>query len=95
VGTAAFRCADALKAEIKHPDTWVHVCAEFIYFFMHFVNRSALSNLGHERRIGLQDKLGPLVAKTFVTTLFEHWPEERRRGIEREFFENFNNSEAE
>jgi hypothetical protein len=49
VSRAAFGCAESLKAEIKpeqHPEAWIYVCFEFVYFFMHLVNRSAFSILG-------------------------------------------------
>lgn len=96
--TAALTCAGALKADInpeKSPETWIYVCFENVYFFMHLVNRSAFSVLGGDRRNVLQNKLAPAVVKGIVAALFDHWPEERKLGIEREFFAKLNATELE
>jgi hypothetical protein len=92
----AIECAFALKTEInpeEHPDAWVKVCFEFVFFFAHLVNRAAFSILGNERRTILQDKVRPVLAQGVLAALFDHWPEERKVGIEHEFLENLNTSE--
>ncbi|GEM_PF-3568447 len=95
---ATFDCAEILKDEIKpeqRPEVWVHVCAEFVYFFMDLISRFAFSIFGDVGERELQSKLRPLVAKCFVAGLFDHWPEDLKSKIEQEFLENLNNTEAE
>ena len=55
---------------------------EFIYFFVHLVNRVALNKLGIEKRKNIHDKLTPLVLESLVDVVFSSLcPEEQSQFV--------------
>ncbi|GBE17338.1 hypothetical protein BMS3Abin15_01180 [bacterium BMS3Abin15] len=73
----------------------IDVCFEFLYFYSHLAMRYAHSILGQKKRTILQKKLGPLIVEPIVTAYFDHWPEDKKRGIEIDFYKNLNDAELE
>ncbi len=73
----------------------INVCFEFLYFYSHLAMRYAHSTLGQKKRAILQKKLGPLIVEPIVTAYFDHWPEDKKRDIEIDFYNNLNDAELE
>ncbi len=73
----------------------IYVCFEFLYFYSHLAMRYAHSILGEKKRTILQKNLGPLIVEPVVTAYFDHWPEDKKKGIENEFSKNLNDAELE
>jgi hypothetical protein len=96
---ASARCAEQMQkfikddTEIVYRKLYVHF--EFIYFFMHLTNRTAFRVLGHERRVRLQQDLGPAMANGTIETYFAHWPEEMKHKMQLEFLQKLNDTEIE
>jgi len=76
-------------------DSWVQVKYEFLFFFAHLANRFALSKLGNNKRIKLQDLLGPMLVNCTTEAWFGHWPEKYQEGIKNDFYNNINLAELE
>jgi len=74
---------------------YIPVLFEFMYFYLHYVNRLAFCQLGQEKRMKLQTQLGPLVVDTTTETLFGHWPKSLKDGIVQDFYSSLNNAEME
>jgi|SRR5580765_649558 len=98
---ASLSDAEALKSSIHeandkdHTLRWFAVVCEFLYFFMHLTNRFAYRELGHEQRRKVQDQLYPLIIRPTIESIFGHWPQSLKDGIESDFIENLGNSETE
>jgi len=101
--SAGWKCSQSVKPHLRpvnefaeHPEVQeVYVFYEFLYFFLHLMNRQAQSRLGPDRVAKLQGAVGPLIVPAAVDTFFAHWPEKFKSGIERNFFEKLNDAEAE
>lgn len=76
-------------------NSWAQVQYEFLFFFTHLAMRSALSKLGNDKRIKLQDLLGPILVDSTTEAWFGHWPEKLKNGIRDDFFTNLNKAEFE
>lgn len=72
---------------------WVQVQYEFLFFFTHLTMRSALSKLGDDKRIKLQDLLCPILVNSTTAAWFGHWPEKYKKGIKNDFIHNLKISE--
>jgi hypothetical protein len=98
---ASLNAAEALKASIHaendkdHTQRWFLIVCEFLYFFMHMASRFAYGELGHERRCKMQDQLYPLIVRPTIESIFGHWPQNLKDGMESEFIEKLGNAEAE
>jgi len=66
-----------------------------MYFFLHLTSRSALRQLGQEKRNKLQDNLAPLVFDAAIETIFGHSPKNEKDGIKGALYKGFNNAEME
>jgi hypothetical protein len=95
----SFSCGEALKPYLntssheEHMALYPMCCYEFVYFFTHLMNRFALSILGNESRIKLQDKIGPLIVIPAISGFFDHWPEDRKEQLINHFYEDLNDAE--
>lgn len=105
VGIAVMRAAtnsrDAIKGQLlvptesKRSEIEVHAFWEFVYFYMHMTMRAAAAQLTNERIEKLQGYLGPLVSSVAIDSYCAHWPDDLKRRMTAEFFENLNNAELE
>jgi hypothetical protein len=101
--SAGWKCSQSVKPHLRpvnefaeHPEVQeVYVFYEFLYFFLHLMNRQAHSRLGPDRVAKLQGAVEPLIVPAAVDTFFAHWPEKFKSGIERNFFEKLNDAEME
>ncbi len=73
----------------------IYVCFEFLYFYSHLAMRYTHSILEQKKRTILQKNLGPLIVEPVVTAYFDHWPEDKKKGIENDFYKNLNDAELE
>lgn len=93
--------AEALKSSIlakdekDHTKRWFAVVSEFLCFYMHLANRFAYRVLSHEQRCKVQDRLYPLIIGPTIESMFGHWPQHLKDGIESDFMKNLDNSEIE
>jgi hypothetical protein len=93
--------AEVLKSSIQakddkdHTKRWFAVVSEFLYFYMHLTSRFAYKGLGHEQRCKVQDRLYPLIIRPTIESIFGHWPQHLKDGIENDFIKNLGNSEIE
>ncbi len=98
---ASWNDAEALKSSIVAEDDkdrtkrWFALVCEFLYFFMHLTNRFAYSELGHEQRCKVQDRLYPLIVRPAIESMVGHWPPNLKDGIESDFIKNLGNAETE
>ena len=72
---------------------WLSVIHEYIFFFLHMTNRMAYDEMGEEKRAQLQDELYPIVQYTTIETLFRSSPNEMKKKLQIEFYENLNRAE--
>ena len=81
-----------LRVPIKAEEDALHVIIyyEFIYFFLHLMNRFAFSILGNEGRIKLQNEIAPLIVIPAISSFFDHWPEDRKEKMINNFYEELN-----
>ncbi|HVO65184.1 MAG TPA: hypothetical protein VMT12_01785 [Syntrophales bacterium] len=93
-------CGEALKPYLgdttqadKHT-LFPAVCYEFIFFFAHLMNRNALSILGNDGRIKLQNEIAPLIVVPAISGFFDHWPEDRKEKMINDFYDDLNDAEV-
>lgn len=92
-------CGEALKPYLADPTQKVKpslfpaVCYEFIFFFAHLMNRNALSILGNDGRIKLQNEIAPLIVIPAISGFFDHWPEDIKEKMINDFYEDLNDAE--
>jgi hypothetical protein len=97
--SGAFSCGEALKPYLSAPTKkekdaiYQVVCYEFIYFFCHLMNRYALSILGKDDRIKLQNKIAPLIVVPAISGFFDHWPEDVKKKMMNDFYGDLNDVE--
>lgn len=98
----SYKCGQEFKESIDEKfgkdskeamTSWVQVQYEFLFFYTHLVMRSALSKLGNDKRIKLQDLLGPILVNLTTEAWFGHWPEKYKEGIKNDFIHNLNVAE--
>lgn len=101
---ASYKCGQEFKEAIDEKFgkdskeamiSWVQVQYEFLFFFTHLAMRFALSKLGNDKRIKLQESLCPILIYSTTEAWFGHWPEEYKEGIKNDFFTNINTAEIE
>jgi len=82
-------CAETLKPDLEgrfgkgskeFQSKYFPVLFEFMYFFLHLVNRDAFAQLGHLRRNKLYDELVPGAVDAMIETYFGHWSENLKDG---------------
>jgi hypothetical protein len=67
---------------------------EFVYFFAHMMLRTASHRGFNQQQFQkLKDFLGPLLASAAVDSYCGHWPDEFRKGLWNEFYQNLNAAE--
>lgn len=95
----SFSCGEALKphisAQIQEENAALYpaVCYEFIFFFAHLMNRNALSILGNDGRIKLQNEIAPLIVVPAISGFFDHWPKARKEKMINDFYDDLNDAE--
>ena len=93
-------CGEALKPYLGDPtqadkhSLFPAVCYEFIFFFAHLMNRNALSILGNDGRIRLQNEIAPLIVVPAISGFFDHWPEDRKEKMINDFYDDLNDAEV-
>jgi hypothetical protein len=94
-------CAEELKdglnclREKDKQERWMYVLFEFIYFFMHMLDRAVYGEVGDDERKRLLDELGLAVVNPTVETIFGDWPQSLKEGIRSEFYQHLNDAELE
>lgn len=83
------------KGSDKAKFHYIQVQYEFLFFFTHLAMRSAFHVLGNEKRNKLQEIIGPILSDATTEAWMKDWPEDLKRKIRDEFFENLNRSELE
>jgi hypothetical protein len=73
----------------------IYIFYEFLYFFMHLMNREAHRRLSNEKLEKLQQTTAPLILPSVVGAFFGHWPDKYKDGIERGLYEKLNDAEGE
>jgi hypothetical protein len=73
----------------------VYVFYEFLYFFLHLMNREAHTRLGPDRVVKLRNEVRPLIIPSAVDAFFGCWPEKFKSRIESEFYNKLNDAEME
>src|ERR1700739_1634177 len=84
--TAADTCAKRVKPYLRpnpdldagHPELqvgYIYVFYEFLYFFLHMMNREAYQRLGPDKVAKLQERVGPSIRAVAADMFFGHWPE--------------------
>lgn len=98
------KCSEFFKEDIdkkfgkdsKEAMTYrMEVQYEFLFFFTHLSMRYAFGELGHEKRVELQNLLLPILMNNSTETWFGHWPAKYKEGIKKEFRDNINRAELE
>ena len=95
----SFSCTEKAKPFLQFQDKKKNnqhehlILFEFVYFFMHMINRHALPILGHGRRAQLQSKRGPEIIKSITEVVFESEPEELKTQLFNDIYENLNRAE--
>ena len=103
IGSAAWKCNQSVKPYLRpgnkfaqHPEVQeVYVFYEFLYFFLHLMNRQARIELGPDRVAKLENEVWPLIIPSAVDAFFGHWPEKFKSRIESEFYDKLNNAKME
>jgi hypothetical protein len=95
----SFSCAKTLKPYLNAPTEkekaglYPAVCYEFIFFFTHLMNRYALTILGNDGRMKLQNKIAPLIVVPAISGFFDHWPEDKKEKMIINFYDDLNSAE--
>jgi hypothetical protein len=97
---AANQCTERMKpllppAKTKHDAILreMYVLYEYLYFFMHMMNRAADGQGFSAKQIEeLQQSVYPPVIATAIDSFMLHWPEEHKAKIEAEFCDNLNSA---
>src|SRR5438128_242275 len=102
IGSSSIACGKAMKPHLnfkteKEIDAQsVHVCFEFLYFYLHMTMRTGYSHdLGPERARRLKAELGPLVLLPLIDTFFGHWPKDLQNNMVAQFYQKINDAELE
>lgn len=101
--SSGWKCSQSVKPYFRpvkefaqHPQLQeIYVFYEFLYFFLHLLNRQAHSRLSPNIGAKVQDEMGALIVPTAIDTFCAHWPEKLKSGMRQEFFENLNDAERE
>jgi hypothetical protein len=101
--SAGWECSQSVKPYfrpvkelVQHPQLQeIYVFYEFLYFFLHLLNREAHSKLSSSLRAKVPDELGALIVPTAIDTFCAHWPEKLKSGMRQEFYQNLNDAELE
>jgi hypothetical protein len=104
--SASWQCTQEVKPHLrinseftKAPHTPqeqdIYVFYEFLYFFMHLMNREAHRRLPIAKLEKLQQVIAPLILPSAVDSFFGHWPKKFKDGIERDLYKKLNDAEGE
>lgn len=102
--TVSYHCGQVFKEPIDNKygedskeaiTSFMQVQYEFLFFFAHLAMRSAFSKLGHNKRVKLQQLIGPILEISTTEAWFGHWPEHLKAGIRKDFYNNLNVAELE
>ncbi len=74
---------------------FMEVQYEFLFFFTHLTMRFVFGELGHEKRVELQNLLVPILMESSTEAWFGHWPNDLKEGIKKDFKNNINSAELE
>lgn len=104
VVACADKCMNAVKPYLRTNPSFergnpelqeIYVCHEFLYFFMHLVNRHAHDTFGPEKGPRLHEEIAPVIVEATTDTWFANWPETHRSNIECDFYEKWRDAEIE
>ena len=106
VVSASWQCTQEVKPHLrinseftKAPHTPqeqdIYIFYEFLYFFMHLMNREAHRRLPISKLEKLQQVVAPLILPSAVDSFFGHWPQKFKDGIERDLYTKLNDAEEE
>ncbi len=96
---ATFRCAEPLQEWMSFPtdaerkEKWLRIVWEYIFLFMHLVNRNAYGTLDEETHRRLMGELAPKIVLPLAQELSDGRPDDVRQQIVREAFEGLSQSE--
>jgi hypothetical protein len=98
---ASTNCLSKIKILIKTPTekerqhAEIFAFDELLCFFLHLTMREAFSLMSQAEIKHLQEQLGSVIASTAVNSYFDHWPDDRKRGLTNDFYKNLNRAEIE
>jgi len=98
---ASYNCFEEIKQFINvkndkdRQELEVYLFYEFVYFFMHMINRTAFTKLSSHGIEEIHSILGPTIVETAIDTFFNHWPEEYKSKMKSEFYDKINITEIE
>jgi hypothetical protein len=98
---SAYESANIIKPNIgfltdqENKTRWTLVYNEFLFFYLHFFNRTALSEIGEAKTVELQNLIGPVVVDAVVETFYREWSHDLICGLKSEYYNNINNAEME
>lgn len=101
IATAGMSSGTAMKSRVrfetedKTVEQAIYVCFEYLYFFIHMVDRGAYARLGADRRTKLMNELEPLIVGPAIDAFFGHWPEDLKTKMRGEFRSKLNKAQAE
>jgi len=72
---------------------YIQIIFEFMYFFLHIASRSASRLQSGSKINALLNSLCSLTIDNAIKRFFDHWPEDLKLGIKRDFLCNLNNAE--
>jgi hypothetical protein len=83
------------ETQADNEKNWVYVLFEIQYLLFHFVSRLLIVRIGPEKRSALLDEIAPLVIGPTIEAVFSHWPDDLKKKIEGEHYQNLADSELE
>lgn len=98
---AANTCYQSIKPMISTSEETtiavadISIFHEFVFFFLHMVNRAAHPRFTTVQFKKLHEYFGETVIPVSIDSFMGHWPEEIKANIRGEFFENLNKAEIE
>lgn len=102
--SAGWRCVEEVKPWVRtnpnlvvngHNLQTIYLFYEFLYVFMHLMNREAHGRLSPEQHSKLQQIIATMIIRPIaVDSFFGHCPERIKIGIASDFYKNLNNSEV-
>jgi hypothetical protein len=81
------------KTEEKRAEAQMFAFFEFMYFFMHLTVRAATNVMTEAEIKVLQRHLGQFMASVAVRSYFDHWPEDLKTRMTRDFYADLNAAE--
>ncbi len=93
--------AEQLKSELNNTDekerdlTWTYIVFEFIYLFLHLINREIFYSDKKEIRYTIMSEIGVFTVNNTINTLYEKMPENLQKKAEEDFLEKAQKAELE